>query len=781
MQNLIYLYNSNYLKYSRYIRIGLSKIGDISSLILFKKSCIRVSHYSYDVHGNVKTLVQEIANKTLVKRLDYDYDLVSGKVNVLTYQANQSDQFIHKYEYDSDNRITKVFTSKDGVIWDNDAKYQYYAHGPLARTVIGENEVETQNNAYTLQGWIKGVNGQHFSYALGYNASDYSSINNTNLATPIATGKDLYNGNIATWTSKNTQLSAVSWTQQFEYDQLNRLKSGTTLGGTNAYKNTYSYDPNGNISALKRYDATGNLFDDLAYNYQNSSKGYKENTNHLRSVDDSSTDNPLRKDDLKDMGIDNYQYDEVGNLVFDEKEEIEKIEWTLAGNAKKITRTNKSNLEFDYDAFGNRVSKTEIPKVGIPTITYYVKNTLGITLATYLTDTKLEELNIYGNKRLGTLKNGERLYEIKDHLGSVRAIVSDNNVIKSASDYYPYGMIANSYHPTESKYGFSGKERQDELNSNDYDFGARFYSSLTGRWMSIDRQVANYPSVSPFVFALNKPIVATDPDGEVVIFINGFHPTSAESGTPKYWRNSKTGQNWDEDAMNVIGDHNALYKDGSMGAFLGTHFATNTNTDMNNRIQAGREAGAADAASIIAGLETKDGVIIESVKIVAHSMGVAFARGYVESLQAYVDAWNKTHPDDQILGFSIEYELDVAAFQGSFLPVNEKIVKTSNFMSGNHDIIATDYKKWGFLGLGDQFNNGDSGIPNSKQLPTKPGTTHTIFKFPTTDIPRANKNGTQNPQTPQACESEGKRKVIKIYDTKQQTITEEVPGPAPEK
>jgi len=64
--------------------------------------------------------------------------------------------------------------------------------------------VEAQNFAYTLQGWIKGLNGQNFSYALGYNSTDYTAIGTANnLATDIATGKDLYNGNIATWTSKN--------------------------------------------------------------------------------------------------------------------------------------------------------------------------------------------------------------------------------------------------------------------------------------------------------------------------------------------------------------------------------------------------------------------------------------------------------------------------------------------------------------------------------------------------------------------------------------------------
>ena len=54
------------------------------------------SHYSYDVHGNVKTLIQEIGNKTLVKRLDYDYDLISGKVNFVYYQPNKTDQLYQK-------------------------------------------------------------------------------------------------------------------------------------------------------------------------------------------------------------------------------------------------------------------------------------------------------------------------------------------------------------------------------------------------------------------------------------------------------------------------------------------------------------------------------------------------------------------------------------------------------------------------------------------------------------------------------------------------------------
>ncbi|MGV2480100.1 UNVERIFIED_CONTAM: hypothetical protein IGO34_25190, partial [Salmonella enterica subsp. enterica serovar Weltevreden] len=59
---------------------------------------------------------------------------------------------------DADNRITAVYTSKNNVIWERDAKYFYYLHGPLARVETGHDKVQGTDYAYTLHGWIKGVN-----------------------------------------------------------------------------------------------------------------------------------------------------------------------------------------------------------------------------------------------------------------------------------------------------------------------------------------------------------------------------------------------------------------------------------------------------------------------------------------------------------------------------------------------------------------------------------------------------------------------------------------------
>jgi hypothetical protein len=122
------------------------------------------TYYTYDIHGNVDTLLQDLRVAMLAspgnryKKLVYKYDLISGKVNMVAYQPGLQDEFYHRYEYDAENRITQIYTSNDSLVWEKDARYSYYKHGPLARTILGQQQVQGIDYAYTLQGWLKGVN-----------------------------------------------------------------------------------------------------------------------------------------------------------------------------------------------------------------------------------------------------------------------------------------------------------------------------------------------------------------------------------------------------------------------------------------------------------------------------------------------------------------------------------------------------------------------------------------------------------------------------------------------
>ena len=275
------------------------------------------THYSYDIHGNVKELVQENKNvkfaKQQLKKMAYSYDLISGNVNQVIYQEGEYDEFRHRYSYDADNRLTKAETSKDGEIWKADAKYFYYLHGPLARVELGHDKVAANDFAYTIQGWLKAVNstvlrshrdmgkdgnnvannqnrfvGQDaFAYTLGYFNWDYMSIGNTDfmaynthMISPVA--NDLYNGNIShmTTTMKDEQENRLAiHGNSYRYDQLNRIKSmkvytndgfltnsgvnswyGATrknvVNGMGDYETNYSYDKNGNLKSLTRKTKT---------------------------------------------------------------------------------------------------------------------------------------------------------------------------------------------------------------------------------------------------------------------------------------------------------------------------------------------------------------------------------------------------------------------------------------------------------------------------------------------------------------------------------------------
>lgn len=102
--------------------------------------------------------ITQMAGGNQYKKLHYDYDLISGKVNKVHYQPGFNDAFHHKYEYDAENRLKTVETSRDEIVWERDANYSYYKHGALARTTIGHLNVQGIDYAYTLQGWLKGVN-----------------------------------------------------------------------------------------------------------------------------------------------------------------------------------------------------------------------------------------------------------------------------------------------------------------------------------------------------------------------------------------------------------------------------------------------------------------------------------------------------------------------------------------------------------------------------------------------------------------------------------------------
>ncbi|MDY8138483.1 RHS repeat-associated core domain-containing protein [Aquimarina sp. 2201CG5-10] len=380
--------------------------------------------YNYDIHGNVKELVCDNQSTELVainqhqKRVQYQYDLISGNVNQVTFQSGKPDQFIHRYDYDADNRIIAVETSVDGVLWEKDANYQYYQHGPLARVLIGDKKVQGMDYVYTLQGWLKGVNGETsstfqdigkdgvvgstaekvardaYGYSLNYFNDDYTPRSNTSpftlaRAVPVP-GKRLYNGNIHTMvtTILDTDQKALNTSiNTYNYDQLNRIKGMTNyeVDDTGAIAATgvntsYSYDRNGNLQNLLR---AAKLSNGTAVTMDNFTYNYIPGTNQLDHVADT-VDQNLFAVDVDNQASGNYQYDAIGQLTRDEAEGLN-IDWRVDGKVKRITKDDGTVISFAYDGLGNRISKTTAnmsdPLGGMTT--YYARDAQGNVMAVY--------------------------------------------------------------------------------------------------------------------------------------------------------------------------------------------------------------------------------------------------------------------------------------------------------------------------------------------------------------------------------------------------------------
>ena len=90
----------------------------------------------------------------------------------------------------------------------------------------------------------------------------------------------------------------------------------------------------------------------------------------------------------------------------------------------------------------------------------------------------------------------------------------------------PFGMLLvgrNWEGRSEYRYGFNGKQADDEITGNDHvlDFGARVYDSRLGRWFSVDKLTQQNSCEAPFVFVSNSPLMFIDPTGNEKIIVSG--------------------------------------------------------------------------------------------------------------------------------------------------------------------------------------------------------------------------------------------------------------------
>jgi RHS repeat-associated protein len=248
--------------------------------------------------------------------------------------------------------------------------------------------------------------------------------------------------------------------------------------------------------------------DQLSYNYQN-------NMNKLSNIANSANGTTSY-----------YAYDNNGNIVSDSHTSIALAIYDISNQPVSVYLTNGNVIQYAYDANGNRMEKV----VNGSTYNLYINGKDGSTEAVSLAP-------CCDNVVYNILANGENVaqvdwaynggaftyyYYLKDHLGDIKMTLGSGGNVVGYNDYYPFGLtmagrsMASS---ADGRYQYTAKERDAE-SGLDY-FGARYYDSWRGQWLSVDPKAEKYQNLSPYNYAAGNPIKYLDSDGGGINLANG--------------------------------------------------------------------------------------------------------------------------------------------------------------------------------------------------------------------------------------------------------------------
>ncbi len=456
--------------------------------------------WAYDDMG--RTLVDQRTTNGITKSTIYSYSpYVDGSINTITYPSGRVITY-------TTGAAERALSAADSTI-----NYATGAHYVAAGALAGLQSGGILNSTYIYNNrlqpcWSFTTTSTALGTSTSCTASDSTPGNILDLKyTYLATFTSGNNGDVAGITNNRD----TTRSQSFTYDALNRILTAET-------SSTYSSSPLHCFGEAYIYDS------------QPSGSGAFGNLTNINSASTNyagCTQESLNVAVNGQNQVTTYGYDTAGNLTSIPAPAAATYSYNPENQMTQAS-TPVGVTSYAYDGDGKRAEKvvgstvTKIYWYGSDGQVFDETDGSGST-----TNVNFYEYVFFGGKRIARRdSSGNVLYYFADHLGTSRSIAEIPSEGTTATlcydaDFYPFGGERLYLTNCEQNYNFTGKERDSESNLDN--FGARFYSSQIGRFMSPDW--SSTPDAVPYAdfgkpqslnlygYVKDNPLSKTDPDG----------------------------------------------------------------------------------------------------------------------------------------------------------------------------------------------------------------------------------------------------------------------------
>lgn len=548
-------------------RISQFEYDELNRLIGFYNPLNNATSFSYSPTGKLQTITD--ANNNLTSLFyDNDYDLLSQIQN----PQNQSDF----YFYNKDERL-KSKTSKDGtglnLSYDTNGRVILKTNSLESVSYDYDNDgypTKITNNNYVVdlsydqKGRVATSKTSNVPGELSYSYDERglkSGVSYRVGSTTIVSIEYTYNDRkLLIGMNANLMGHMISWERY--WDELSRPELDVLSNGLKIERN---YDPAGRLTYLStEKDPSQPL---ARFTYEMNSTGTIKKIVHTFTRPDQGSLGRIEShfsydalDRLINSSSDGMiSYDAVGNLTFKNgafnslnhllsndsfdysytsngslSEKVSKLTgqsfkytWGDENKLLKMVKTNSQgsiidDVRFTYDPMDRRVTKSVN---GLTRKFVYDDNDILIEFgsnnelnAIYLHGPNIDEpiamiRDVDGN---GEFSNEEIFYYVKDHLGSIHALVDKDGKPVQRYSYTSYGetkveLLQKNKKFIYNPYAFTSREWEEE--SGDYYLRARYYDPSSGRFLSEDPLYFKSGNPNFYSYVMGNPVSLTDPTG----------------------------------------------------------------------------------------------------------------------------------------------------------------------------------------------------------------------------------------------------------------------------